>query len=302
MIAAFLLALLITVAQMVTIALLAPFLTDLECLTGNLLAGRSGVLPGWRWRQIRAGWRKRGAIPALSRLSLCSVLLAMTGIPLASTRLLFGFLSEPLACGVLLILASGCLWAQTVNAAPTPMIALRLRAALGRLGHDLMFLVPLLALTGTLITVGLPGAGTLLGLLQQRLLQPAPALMGGLVFMAAAILLILNRRFLSQSWNEDLIAGAQGRHRSLMRYRHDLSVCCWYLLVADLVWPDSLATSNATIGHLALLWCVAAPLKLTLLVCLAAAWRAIRPLPSGRLALVLSGAAILLVLAGRLST
>ena len=71
---------------------------------------------------------------------------------------------------------------------------------------------------------------------------------------------------------------------------------------ADLVWPDSIATATSSFGHLALLWCVAAPAKLAVLVVLATGWRVLRPLPSARLALVLSGAAILLVLAGRIAS
>ncbi|GBR05998.1 hypothetical protein HW511_00995 [Asaia siamensis] len=301
MIGLFALALATTLGQIACLSVIAPFLTDLEHSLQGLGAGRSSIAPGWRWRQIRRGWAQRRAVPALSWLGLCAVFLAMTGIPYASARSLFGFLSEPLACGVLLILSCLPAWMQALQKPPTRLIALRLRSSVGQLGRDLLFLVPLLALTGTLITIGLPGAGTLIGLLQQRLLQPAPTLIGGLVFVAAALLLVLNRRFLSDSWHEELIASAEGRHRALLRYSHDLSACCWYLLIADLVWPDSIAAGTRPLGTLVVLWCVAAPAKLALVVALAAGWRACRPLPASRLALVLSGAAILLVLAGRLA-
>lgn len=301
MIGLFAIALAATFGQMLCLAVIAPFLTDLERGLQGLGAGCSGIAPGWRWRQIRRGWAQRRPVPALCWLGLCAVFLAMTGIPYANARSLFGFLSEPLACGVLLILSCMPAWVQALQKLPTRLIALRLRASLGSLGRDLLFLVPLLALTGTLITIGLPGAGTLVGLLQQRLLQPAPTLIGGLVFIAAALLLVLNRRFLSDSWHEELIASAEGRHRALLRYSHDLSACCWYLLIADLVWPDSIAAGTRPLGTLIVLWCIAAPAKLALMVTLAAGWRACRPMPAARLALVLSGAAILLVLAGRLA-
>lgn len=292
----------VMVVQIATLAMLAPFLTDLEGVLEGLCAGRHGPWPGWRWRQIRIGWRERDTIPALSWLALCATGLVCLGLPFASTLSPFGFLSEPLASGVLLILSCVPVWVQARERAPTRLGALRSRALLGATGQDLMFLVPLLALTGTLITIGLPGAATLDGLLQQRLLQPAPALLGGLVFIATALLLILNRSFLSRSCHESLIAGAMAKHRSLLRYRHDLSTLCWYLLIADLIWPDSVAAANASASRMALLWCIAGPLKLAILVVLATAWRVLRPLPSARFALVLSGAAILLVLAGRIAS
>lgn len=292
----------ITLAQLATLAVIAPFLTDLECAMEALFTGRHGPRPGWRWRQIRTGWHHPGVVPASGWMALCATGLACLGVPYASTFSAFGFLSEPLACGILLILSCVPVWAQAQSQAPTRMIKLRNCATLAALGQDLIFLVPLLALTGTLITIGLPGSATLDGLLQQRLLQPAPALLGGLVFVATAVLLILNRGFLSHAVHEGLSAGAEGRHRSLLRYRHDLSCLCWYLLVADLVWPDSIATVTSSFGHLAMLWCVAAPAKLAVLVILATGWRVLRPLPSARLALVLSGAAILLVLAGRIAS
>ncbi|WP_122050620.1 hypothetical protein [Asaia bogorensis] len=291
----------VLLGQILSLALLAPFLTDLQCIVERIMAGRHGPWPGWRWRQLRGGWRQNTPISSLSWMGLCATLLAGLSLPFASTQIPFHFLSEPLACGLLLIISSATVWAQALTHAPTRMIQLRLTSSVGALGHDLLFLVSLLTLTGTLITVGLPGSATITGLLQQRLLQPAPALMGGLVFIAGALLLILNRRLLSQSWHEMLISGAEGRHRSLLRYQHDLSAMCWYLLVADLIWPDSIATATTPPGQLALLWCLAAPVKLGLLVILATAWRMIRPLPSARLALVLSGAAILLVVAGRLA-
>ncbi|GBQ87943.1 hypothetical protein [Asaia krungthepensis] len=302
MIAGFALTVVVMGLQLATLAFLAPFLTDLEAMVDAFCSGRAGPLPGWRWRQIRMGWHQRANIPPLSWMSLCATILPAFGIPLASTLSLFRFLSEPLACGVCLIFSCALVWAQALNDAPTRLLQLHLTDSLSHVGRDLLFLVPLLALTGTLITVGLPGAGALSDLLQQRLLQPAPALLGGLVFIAVALLLILNRRFLCQSWQERLIAGATGRHRSLLRFRHDFSAICWYLLVADLIWPDSVATASASIRHLLVLWCLAAPLKLACLVAVVTGWRGIRPLPSARLALVLSGAAILLVLAGRLAT
>jgi len=297
-----LLQLCLMLGQLLTLALLAPFLTDLETMISGLMAGRHGPLPGWRWRQLRMGWGQSRAIPALTWFGLCAVLLASMGIPLATTQIPFHFLSEPLVCGVLLILSCATVWTQALTLAPTRMTELRLKRSLGAAGQDLLFLVPLLALTGTLITVGLPGSATITGLLQQRMLQPSPALLGGLVFIATALLLVLNPRFLSQAWHEELIAGTEGRHRSLLRYRHDLTALCWYLLIADLIWPDAIATNNATTGHMALLWFVAAPARLGVLVILVSSWRALRPLPSSRLALVLSGGAILLVLAGRLTS
>jgi len=302
MITAVALQLCILLAQIVTVALLAPFLTDLECIVENTMAGRPGPWPGRRWRQLRAGWRQNTAISSLSWMGLCATTLAGLSIPFASTQIPLHFLSEPLACGVLLIVASISVCIQALAHSPTRLLRLRLTSSLGALGHDLLFLIPLLALTGTLITVGLPGSATLVALLQQRLLQPSPALLGGLVFIAGAILLILNRRLLSDSWHERLISATEGRHRSLLRYQHDLSALCWYLLMADLIWPDSIATAAATPGHLLLLWCLAAPAKLGFLVVFATAWRVIRPLPSAMLALVLTGAAILLVVAGRLAS
>ncbi|GAB6853149.1 hypothetical protein [Asaia astilbis] len=301
MIVSVLLAALVTLGQCLFLMLMAPLLTDIEHGIEGLIGGRTGVFPGWRWRQIASGWKRQGAIPAASWLCVCPVLLAATGIPLASTGTMFGFLSEPLACGILLIVSCVPVWIQARQAAPTRMIARRLHTALSELSHDLLFILPLLALTGTLITVGLPGAGTLIGLLQQRLVQPAPALLGGLVFLALALLLVLNRHFLSSSLHDDLIAATEGRHRALLRYRHDLSASCWYLLIADLVWPDLIAVGPTGLGHLALLWCVVAPAKLALVVVLGVGWRIARPLPSARLAFVLTGAAILLVLAGRLT-
>jgi len=291
----------ITLGQMLCLAIIAPFLTDLEQGLQGLGAGRNGTAPGWRWRHLYRGWQRYSRIPALSWFGLCAVWLAMAGLPLASAHSLFSFLSEPLACGVLLILSCIPAWIMALQSAPTRLIALRVRASMSWLGRDLLFLVPLLALTGTLISIGLPGAGTLTGLLQQRVLQPVPALLGGLVFVAAALLLVLSRRFLCDNWHEELIASTTGRHRALLRYSHDLSACCWYLLIADLVWPDSVDTGTHPPGGLIMLWCIAAPAKLAFMAALATGWRACRPLPAARLALVLSGAAILLVLAGRLA-
>lgn len=289
------------ICQIATLALLAPFLTDLTWATEALLNGRAVPAPGGRWRQLWGGWRQFHRIPPIDWLAFCIVLLVLLVLPLATTTQGFGFLSEPFLCGILLIAASAPLWPCALSNAPTYDIQERLRFGFERVGRDLLLIVPLLALSGALIAVGLPGAGTLSGLLQQRQIQPAPALMGGLVFLACALLLLLAQRMLNTSWHDTVIASSVGRHRASLRYRQDLSTCAWALLLSDLIWPDSVAVAPAPWGFILGLWCLAAPIKLGLVMVACAIWRSLKPVPPERLAFVLAGGAILLVLAGRLS-
>ncbi|GBQ09476.1 hypothetical protein [Swaminathania salitolerans] len=300
MIAPLVLSLLTSIGQLILLALLAPFLTDLDRGASAVLGGEKAPPPGWRWRQIRAGWRQGGPLPPVAWLGFCLTLPVLSGLPLARANTLFGFLSEPALCGVMLIAAAAPCWIHALTGMPTRALTRTLHDGLARRGRTLLLLVPLLTLSGTLIAVGLPGAGTLTGLLQQRQLQPAPALMGGLVFIAAALILSLDGLFLDDRWHEVLIARTTGRHRSVLRIHHDLLRCGWTLMIADLLWPGSIAVGDTSTRHDLLLWSLVAPVKLAVVTGFVALARLLRPLPPTRLALVLAGGAILLTLAGRI--
>lgn len=295
----FLLATLAELAQLVLLLLLAPFLTDLSAMLFARLAGRAMPPLGARWRQLRRNWRTLRPVPPLAWLSLLATGMVLAALPLGTARTNFSILSDPLALGMLLIAARLPVWFLVVVNRQDARRDHQARHLVAQDMRAVALLLPLLALSDALMAIGLPGAGNIAGLVRDMPIQPAPALTGALVFVAAALLAILQNSLLPPERFETLIPEAEGRARAVLRYGHDLTACGWILLLADLAWPESIAGESAGTRALLTSWLLTAPLRLLGVATLAATWRALAPPHPLRAALTLAGAATLLVLAGR---
>jgi hypothetical protein len=296
----FVTALIDMLAQLGILLALAPLLTDGSDWIEARLAGRRSAPLGSRWRMLRDGFAGPGPVAPEAWFALVLAVAALAMLPLATVGGLAAPLADPLAVGFLLLGARAPVWLM----ASRPGEGLRRDRAAGRVAAEdwrsVMAIVPLLVLAGALVSIGLPGASGLAGLAREVRLQPAPGLGGALAFAALALLAVLSGGLLSDARFERLIPEESGRTRAVLRLGQDMAACGWLLLLADLAAPGLIAGEwGASVSRSLVCW-IAAPLKLVAASGLAAVARTVLGLDGWGQAALLAGAAILLVLAGRL--
>ncbi|AQS88857.1 hypothetical protein NCH01_02660 [Neoasaia chiangmaiensis] len=286
------------VAQIVLLLLAAPLWVDVMQAVGAWMGGERAAPFGTRWREIIAGWRRGDAVGFFAWATLVPAMAATAILPLGTVHTLLACLADPLAIGLMLLATRLPLWVRV----PSDVVLRRnilARLAVSREWQTTLMLVPLLALTSALLAIGLPGVDGLAGLVRDMRAQPVSALTGALVFAALGILLVVQGRLLSAEEFDTLAPSAEGRERAVLRYGHDVASGCWLLLMADLAMPG-LMGNGARLSMTMTGWAVA-PLRLAAVAALVAVVRGLAPRAPSRHAAIFAGAAVLLVLAGRLS-